>query len=190
MSRWRNPRLVLGVALVLGSAVLGGWLLTAARGTTDYWLVRADVRAGDPVVASDLSVVEGRMAGAGTLLPVADGRPEGVWARDLEAGTLATRDAVTGQLEHGREFPLAVEAGSTPPDLAPGQRVDVWAGPGDDAPGPRLPARRVLDATEVVSVSRPDGTGQRTVVVDTGRSGPAGDVVAASRGHLTLVRVP
>lgn len=191
MSRWRNPRLVLGVVLVLGSAVLGGWLLASARGTTDYWLVRADVRAGEPVTAADLSVAEGRWdgAGSGTLFAVADGRPQGVWARDVAAGTLPTRDAVTASVDRGRELPLAVEAGSVPPDLEPGERVDVWAGPRDEG-SVVLPARRVLASVDVLTVSRPDGTGLRTVVVDTGRSGPAGDVVAASRGHLTLVRVP
>ncbi|MFS0885978.1 hypothetical protein [Aeromicrobium sp. 179-A 4D2 NHS] len=191
-SRWRNPRLVLGVALVLGSAVLGGWLLATARGTTDYWLVRADVRAGDPVQATDLSVVEGRLDGAGSdaLIAVAEGRPDGVWARDLAAGMLPSRDAVTTRIDRGRELPLPVEAGSSPPDLSPGERVDVWAGPGDDGAVAGLSARRVLTSVDVLSVSRPDGTGLRTVVVDTGRVGPPGDVVAASRGQLTLVRVP
>lgn len=192
ISRWRNPRLVLGVILVLGSAVAGGTLLATARDTTDYWLVRADVRAGEAVDRADLSVAEGRLdpAARDAVLAVADGAPRGVWARDVAAGTFATRDAVSRQVERGRELPLAVEAGATPPDLAPGERVDVWSGPGDGAPSGGTLTQRVLLSVPVLSVSRPDGTGLRTVVVDTGRGGPAGDVVAAARGRLTLVRVP
>jgi len=181
------------VVLVLGSAVLGGWLLASARDTTDYWLVRSDVRAGDPVDPADLSVVEGRLDGTGAaaLLAVADGTPDGVWTRDVAAGTLPTRDAVAARVDRGRELPFAVEAGSVPPDVVPGERVDVWAGPQEQTGSSSLvSARRVLSGVEVLSVSRPDGTGLRTVVVDTGRSGPAGDVVSASRGGLTLVRVP
>ncbi len=192
MSRWRNPRLVLGVVLVLGSAVLGGWLAATARDTTDYWLVRADVRAGEAVTAEHLAVTAGRVdsAAAATLLAVAGGVPDGVWARDVTAGTLATRDAVAARTDRGRELPLSVAAGALPPDLTAGQRVDVWVGPGDDgrADGP---ARRFLLGAEVLSVSRPDGTGLRTIVVDTGHQGPGPQTVRATMsGQLTVVRVP
>lgn len=183
---------MLGVVLVLGSAVLGGWLLATARDTTDYWLVRSDVRAGQPVEPGHLAVVEGRLDGTGSaaLLAVAEGTPDGVWTRDVAAGTLPTRDAVAPRVERGRELPLGVDAGAVPPDVAPGERVDVWAGPGDDGAPTSGSTQRVLSAVKVLSVSRPDGTGRRTVVVDTGRSGPASDVVAASRGRILLVRVP
>ena len=40
----------LGVLLVLGSAALGGWLFSTTRDSTDYWMVRDDVRVGDRVV--------------------------------------------------------------------------------------------------------------------------------------------
>lgn len=191
MSRWRNPRLVLGVVLVLGSAVAGGSLLATARDSTEYWLVRADVRAGEIVEQADLTVAEGRIesAAAGALLAVADGAPQGVWARDVAAGTFPTRDAVSPRLDRGRELPLAVEAGALPPDLEPGQSVDVWAVPGE-TPGDGTVTQRVLASAPVLSVSRADGTGLRTVVVDTGRAGPAGEIVAATRARLTLVRVP
>lgn len=183
---------MLGAVLVLASAVAGGWLVATARDTTDYWLVRAEVRAGEPVEPSQLTPVAGRVepAAAGALLTTRGGVPRGVWARDAGPGTLVTRDAVTTSVERGRELAVPVTAGAAPPDLAAGDRVDVWAGPGESG-DPSRPTRRVLVAVPVVSLSGVDGTGSRTLVVDAGRGGPDADVVAAlGSGRLTIVRVP
>ena len=192
ISRWRNPRLVLGSVLVLVSAIAGGWLVATARDSTDYWLVRAEVRAGEPVDPADLAPVSGRLDAAATagLLATRDGVPRGVWARDASPGTLLVRDAIADSADRGRELAMAVPGGTAPPDLEAGERVDVWAGPGESGdPGART--RRVLVDVSVVSVSRVDGTGTRTLVVDAGRGGPGADVVSAlSTGHLTVVRVP
>ncbi|WP_146827569.1 hypothetical protein [Aeromicrobium flavum] len=192
ISRWRNPRLVLGAFLVLASAVAGGWLVATARDSTDYWLVRSPVRAGEPVDAGQLRPVAGRVdaAASAVLIPARYGVPRGVWARDVGEGTLVARDDVTLRAERGRQLAMALTPGSTPPDLAPGEQVDVWAGPGE-AGDPSLSTRRVLSGVSVVSVSRADGTGERTLVVDTGRGGPEAEVVSAlAGGHLTVVRVP
>ena len=48
---------MLGVGLVLASALAGGWLLTTARGSTDYWLIRDDVRAGARIEPGDLELL-------------------------------------------------------------------------------------------------------------------------------------
>lgn len=191
MSRWRQPRLLLGVALVLASAALGGWLFTSARDSTDYWIVREAVVAGSAVQAEQLAPVQGRVdaIAARALLAVEDGVPNGVWVRDVPAGSLVAADAVGAREEVGRQFPLAVASGAMPRDLAAGEVVDVWSGPGPES-GSGLTAQRLLTAVPVLSVSRPDGTGGRTVVVDTGAAGPTAEVVAAAgAGHLTVVRV-
>ncbi len=191
MSRWRNPRLLFGVALVLISAVVGGSLLAAARDSTDYWMVRSDVRSGERIDPADLTSVSARVdaVAASALLPADGPLPSGVWARDVTAGTMITEDAVADRASRGRQLPLRVVAGSVPPGLSVGQRVDVWSGPGPNA-DPAVEARRILTAASVVSASHSDGTGSRTIVVDTGISGPTARVVAeAAAGHLTLVRV-
>ena len=51
---WRDPRLILGVLLVLVSTVMGAAVIAAGSSTTGYWAVRSEVRAGDPVKRSDL----------------------------------------------------------------------------------------------------------------------------------------
>ncbi len=191
-SRWRQPRLLAGVALVLTSALLGGWLLTTARDATDYWVVADDVRAGQRIDAGDLAVVAGRVEApaAGALVEAADGMPAGVWSRDLATGALVTKDAIAESADHGRQLPLALETGALPADLAAGHVVDVWSSPGAEGDAERS-TRRILTAVPVVAVSRPDGTGSRTVVVDTGGAGPVASVVAASTAsRLTVVRVP
>lgn len=187
--RWRNPRLVLGLVLVLGSAVLGGWLLAAARDATDYWAVGSSVRWGDPVRADDLVVVSARVDGATarTLVPVAAGVPAGTWTRDMVPGALATRDAIADDVESGSELPLGVASGAMPPDLRAGQQVDVWA-TGDGREPMRV--RRLATAARVIAVSEADGTGRRTLVVDAGPGGPRPETIAAAAAdRLTVVRV-
>lgn len=192
MSRWRNPRLLVGVGLVCGSALIGALLVNSARDSTEYWFVRAPVKAGTAIEADDLGRVSGRLdiAAADNLVVASGSMPSGVWSRDVPAGNLLTRDAMVERISLGRQFPLAVAAGSVPADLATGHRIDVWSGPGPQT-DPGQAARRLLTRVAVIAVSRSDGTGTRTVLVDTGVSGPQASVVAdAASGHLTVVRVP
>ena len=172
-------------------ALVGGSLLAAAQNSTDYWMVRSDVRSGEKITQGDLTAVAARVdaVAAGALLRADGPTPHGVWARDVAAGTLVTTDSVADRSNRGRQLPFRVVAGSIPPGLTVGHRVDVWSGPGPGA-DPTVEARRILTAATVVSTSRSDGTGSRTIVVDTGISGPTARVVAeAAAGHLTLVRV-
>lgn len=191
MSRWRNPRLLLGIGLVLTSAVVGGLLLTAARDSTEYWVVTQDVRAGSPVRADALAPASARVdrVASGALVQARFGVPRGVWARDVASGSLVTSDAVADTHDRGREVPLLVPVGSVPAGLAAGHLVDVWSGPGPSNESDER-ARRLFTEVKVVAVSGSDGTGTRTVVVDAGVEGPSSDVVAqAATGHLTVVRV-
>ncbi len=191
MSVWRNPRVMLGIALILSSALAGGWLLSAARNSSEYWVLRTDVRIGQQVRSADLAPVSARIdsVGASSLIAVDGPAPHGVWARDIASGTLLTQDAVADRSTSGKHLPLRVAVGSLPPGLTVGQRVDVWVGPGPGAAS-EIQAERLLSSMPVVSVSGADGTGARTVVIDTGSTGPSAQVVAAAvAGHLTLVLV-
>lgn len=191
-SRWRNPRLLFGIGLVLASAVGGGVLLSSARDSTEYWVVTQDVRAGSAVRAESLAPASARVdrVASGALVRAGAGIPRGVWTRDVPSGSLVTSDAVADATDRGREVPLLVAAGSLPADLATGHVVDVWSGPGPSTESDDR-ARRVFTEARVVAVSRSDGTGTHTVVVDSGVEGPSSDVVAqAATGHLTVVRVP
>ncbi len=194
---WRDPRLLVGLALVLGATVGGARLVASQDDTVAYWAVADDVRAAGPVSADQLEPVRVRLDddSARRYLPAdepppLDGR---VWSRDVPAGSLVDATAFTApDAAGGHELPLKVEEGSYPADLAAGDRVDVWAGP---APGQGVaePADRVLAEARVVAAGEADpalGQTARTVVVAVASDALQSRVVAAvSARHVTLVRV-
>jgi hypothetical protein len=196
---WRDPRLVLGVLLVLVSTVLGAAAVAAASSTTGYWAVRSDVRAGDPVERDDLVATEAHVPEDAARHLLRTDRPlparldDLVWARDVGDGAFVTRGAMSSrQADVVTELPLTVTSGAAPADLARGDRVDVWVGPGpgEDA---GQEADRVLSDVRVVSSG---GTGtvrgapSRTVVVGVPDDALNGSVVSTvSAGHVTMVRV-
>ena len=51
---WTDPRLLLGVLLVLGATVLGARLVAMNDDTTTYWSVAHDVRAGERLSSDHL----------------------------------------------------------------------------------------------------------------------------------------
>lgn len=196
---WRDPRLILGVLLVLVSTVLGAAAVAAAGSSTGYWAVRSEVRAGDPVKRSDLVPAEAHLPddAARHLLATDEALParldDLVWARDVGDGALVTRAALVDQHSGDiTELPLTVTSGAAPDDLQRGDQVDVWVGPGpgDDASEKSV---RVLRDVRVVSTggaASVRGGPSRTVLVDVSDAELSGSVVSTvAAGHVTMVRV-
>ena len=194
---WRDPRLILGVLLVLVSTVLGAAAVAAASSSTGYWAVRSDVRAGDPVKRADLVRAEAHIPddAARELVATDETLParldELVWARDVGDGALVSREALASR-RSGTELPLTVTAGAAPTDLQRGDRVDVWVGPGPGEDAGQK-AVRVLGNVRVVSSgasASARGALSRTVLVDVSEAELSGSVVSTvAAGHVTVVRV-
>jgi hypothetical protein len=196
---WRDPRLILGVLLVLVSTVLGAAAVAASSDSTGYWAVRSEVRAGDPVKRTDLVRAEAHVpdGAARHLLPTNEVLParldDLVWARDVGDGALVNRSALADRQSGSvTELPLTVAAGAAPTDLRRGDRVDVWVGPGpgDDAGQKSV---RVLRDVRVVSSggsATVRGAPSRTVLVDVSDAELSGSVVSTvAAGHVTMVRI-
>jgi hypothetical protein len=196
---WRDPRLILGVLLVLVSTVLGAAALAAAGSSTGYWAVRSEVRAGDPVKRSDLVRTEAHVPDdAGRHLMAADETfparlDELVWARDVGDGALVARAALADRRSTGvTELPLTVTAGAAPTDLEGGDRVDVWVGPGPGDDAGQKSVRVLRDVRVVSTGGSPSVRGgpSRTVLVDVSEAELSGSVVSTvAAGHVTMVRV-
>ena len=198
---WRDPRLLLGIMLVLLSTVVGAKVFAARDDTVAYWSVRSAVAAGDEVKRDDLITTRVRLGSAvgDNYVRVDEEFPAGIdelsWARDVSSGALLDVSAlvVDGEQSAG-ELPLNVASGSFPLDLRRGDTVDVWVGPGPGQPTEGksvlvLKAARVLstggDSTAV------GGSLARTILVGVDEVELADKTVSAiSAGHVTLVRVP
>ncbi len=197
---WRDPRLITGLLLVLGSTILGARLAAAGDDSVEYWAVRSAVTVGDRVSQDELEPVRVRLSGAAadSYIRADEEFPAAladlVWAHPMEAGSLVSkRSLVTEDGIARAQLPLSVTAGSAPADLARGDLVDVWVGPG---PGDQtgVGTVRVLQAVRVLQsgddAAAAGGSLAQTVLVDVDGSllgtGVIGTVAA---GHVTLVRV-
>jgi len=197
---WRDPRLVLGVLLVLGATVLGARLAAAGDDRVAYWSVRADVVPGDVVTRDDLRTTRVRLSDASAATYVradeefAAPLESLVWAHPLAGGSLVARTSLVTRSSTARgQLPLSVAQGAAPADLARGDLVDVWVGPGPgDEPGAETV--RVLEGVRVLQsgddAAATGGSLGQTVLVDVDEARLDADVIGTvGAGHVTLVRV-
>ncbi len=165
---WRDPRLVLGVVLVLGSVVVGARTVQAAGATTGVWALATPVGAGTALTGAQLRVVQVSVdeATASAYLP-ADEPPAAGWVvlRGLAAGELLPRSAVAGAgdlAERAVSLPLE---GALPDGVRAGALADVWvawpeatsaatstAGAAAGRTSARQLPEQLADAVEVVAV--------------------------------------
>lgn len=198
---WRDPRLLIGLLLVLGATILGARLVAAGDDTVEYWVVSSTVATGDPVTRDSLETTRVRLSSAtqDSYLRAdeeLDAPLEGlIWAHSVPAGSLVGKDALVPLASTNRgQLPLSVAEGAAPADLARGDLVDVWVGPG---PGdePKGRAARVLESVRVIEsggdAAARSGALAQTVLVDVEHAELSGSVVSTvAAGHVTLVRVP
>jgi hypothetical protein len=161
--RWRDARLMVGVALVLASVALGAFVVGHLDDRTPVYAARGPLVPGQRLTDDDLTRVDvqlgtehGRYLSATTRLAT-----DRFVLRPVAAGELVPLAAVGGRTDVGvQPLVLTVDAGSAA-TLQVGSTVDVYvnrvdpAGSGGSAPaflGPEL-------TLEAVSVSSLPGNG-------------------------------
>ncbi len=197
-SRWRDPRIWLGAALVLASVVIGARVLAAADDTVAIWALRGDLAAGIAVESGDVAAVDIHFADASDAslyVSAEEPLPAGLHlVRDVGAGELLALTALSADATAApAQLPLAVGPAGMPGDLAAGDRVDLWAVPADDGVEKRArePAVVLGDVTVVsVSSAGPAGAGSdRQVLVTLPRDADVADALASLRGSdVVLIR--
>lgn len=148
---WRDPRLLLGLLLVAGCVLLGAKVMASADETVAVWSARADLAPGTVLERDDLRLTRVRFADGGAVeqyllegaLP--DGRT--VLSREVKAGELLPRAALTSGGDPLVEVPLAVGRADLPATVRRGSVVDVWV-----AGSAKGEARQLLDDVLVVAL--------------------------------------
>ncbi len=203
-SRWRDPRLVIGVALVAMSALVGATLL-APPATVGVWAARDALVRGQALSLDDLVRREVRFqdqADADRYVSAAlPPQPGMVLSRDVGAGELVPRaalDAASGL--PAVEVPLTVAVESLPATVRTGAVVDVWvtADPSLEPAGSSdHGATRVFSGVPVLAVSGggtalgPTATRQVIIGLDPAQEGSLPDALATmAAGSVVLVRKP
>ncbi len=196
--RWRDPRLWLGVVLVLVSVLVGATLFASADDTVAVWAADSDLHAGMPLTSDELHSTRVHFADssdAARYLRASEPIPPGaVAARDVAAGELVAVSAVSTSGASPDRLPLAVSSAGLPADLTAGDTVDVWAVPAADASSTqRRESSRVLDDVTVTSLGAEAAGGldaTREVVVALPAQTDVGDVLDALSGSdVVLVLV-
>ncbi|WP_338403119.1 hypothetical protein [Arthrobacter bussei] len=125
---WKDPRLLVGLLLVLASTTGVIALLQSQDRTTQVYSARTEIPVGATLTAEDLVAVPVRLGdAAGSYLPVSEGIAEGTVATRLVArGELVPSSALGTADELDRKpVGLTVED-PLPTGAAAGDRVDVW----------------------------------------------------------------
>lgn len=197
--RWLDGRAVLGIVLLLGSMIGGARLFAAAGHETTVWAAAHDLAPGERLASGDLTPIRVRLNGAARGY-LTGGAPVGYVVVRFVAGREllpAAALAASPRADATRLVTVPVQAGHMPPDLAPGDRVDVYVSPRSAGGSASIAAAApTLVLAAAVVQSRPSGG--RTFTADAALSvvlvvpvEHVADVVrAAESGAVDLVAVP
>ena len=186
---WRDTRVLAGIGIIMACTLGGARLLSSGADAVAVWQVNRDLSAGTVVSPDDVTAILVDPAAA-SAYALADGLPTARLGRDVRAGELLPV-ADDQEQPDVRWVTVPVEPLHAPADLAPGDRVDVYATEGADLGEPSAP-KLVLPAALVTSVSSDavGFSGEYGVVLEVAPES-AGDVLSAVRsGAVDLVRVP
>jgi hypothetical protein len=157
---WRDPRLLIGLVLLLTSVTVGARVVALADDTHPVYAARATLPTGTPLTTDVLELVRLRLTGtrARYLDAAQPLRPGQILIRTIGAGELVPTAAIAsaGAIQF-RPVSIPIE-GEPPVGLKTGALVDVWAsakrrdavGGGYDEP------ERIAESVEVFGLRTPD----------------------------------
>ncbi|GEL95126.1 hypothetical protein [Cellulomonas composti] len=195
---WRDPRLLVGIALVAVATLLGAWAVRSAQDTVAVFVVQDTVTPGTAIEADDLRLVEVHLPDeelAAYVTADAD-LSDVVVQRTVLAGELLPRAAL-GSAQDVDVRPVAVPLrAAAASGVEAGASVDVWFTPKPDEQSDEQADPYALATGLIVAeVDRPDrafgtagaGTVQVLVPVDL-----LPEVLAAlaSDGSIDVVPLP
>jgi hypothetical protein len=198
-ARWRDPRLVVGVLLVAGCALLGARLVGGADDTVAVWATARSMQPGQPLTTDDLRRQQVRFedqADADRYVSADDPLPAGApLARAVGAGELLPRSALGEPRSVSlTEVPLSVPTDAVPGTVRTGSVVDVWVTP-EAGGGPAAQSLLVLDDVPVLGAPRsgttlgPSATRQVVVGVAAAQADELPVALTALAGGTALLTV-
>jgi len=151
---WKDPRLLMGVLLVLVSVAGVVFLVNSADRTTEVYAARDGIAVGEPLTPEN--VVRARVRLGETeqhYIPVESGLPEGVVAVQRIGKDQLVPRASLGDVDELDRKPVALSISETLPSQAvAGARVDVWVAQPDAKNGYSEP-KLLLPGAEIAEVT-------------------------------------
>jgi hypothetical protein len=161
--RWLDARVLVGVALVVGSVVLGAMVVSRARTTMRFWAAARDLQPGTVVQAADLLPVPAHLGGGETAYIQADRSLVGLTlGLPVMTGELIPRSAL-GVTQAATRVTIPFQPEDAP-KLARGQRIEVWVSTKKCSGVPLLTDVTVQEVTNESSSAFSRDAGQTVVV--------------------------
>lgn len=160
----KDPRLLIGIALMIASMLAGALAFSAASATTAVVAVTRDIAAGEVISTADLKVVEVNVGDAhGVYVSRAVDVPQGALAESsLSAGQLLPKGAV-GQPNDSALRPVSIAIDQQlSTTLAQGDVVEVWRTKADN---PKDTAA-IVDRAVVRTLEQGGGLGMQETRVE------------------------
>jgi hypothetical protein len=151
---WRDPRLLMGILLVLVSVAGVVFLVNSADRTTEVYAARDGIGVGEALTAEKVVRAKVRLGETEQhYIPVESGLPEGVVAVQRIAKDQLVPRASLGEVDQLDRKPVALTIDETLPSQAvEGARVDVWVAQPDAKNGYSEP-KLLLSGAEIAEVT-------------------------------------
>ena len=165
--RWKDPRLIVGVVLVVASVLMGALLVSRLAETTPVLVARSPIVPGDPIDPDNLTLVEMRLGDQHDLyLGALEAIPDGsVATRAVQAGELLPLSAV-GQSADVPLRPIVIPVDSTVAEsVAPGVSVELWHTAAAQESGD-VEAELLVERGVVRSIDEGSSLGMRSMAVE------------------------
>ncbi|ATG56513.1 flagellar biosynthesis protein FlgA [Brachybacterium ginsengisoli] len=166
--RWKDPRLIVGIVLVVASVLMGAVLVSRLSETTSVLIARSAIVPGDTISAEDLVAVELRLGEqTDRYLGSVDAIPEGsVALRTIHPGELVPMSAV-GQSEEVQLRPVVIPVdASVAESVVPGATVELWHTAPTTEDGTEMRARMLVPDAVVRSVDEGSTLGMQKMSVE------------------------
>jgi hypothetical protein len=169
-ARWLDPRLIIGVLLVLGSVVVGTRVIAAADQTVPVLVAATDLAPGQTLSPALVDTRDVVLDGTVELYVTGAVGQGYVVTRAVAAGELLPRSSIAAATDDDalRYVTIPLPATEVPAGLAGGDLVDVW----------RIPPPDVTDRTASRLLTR--------IGVTDASSGEDGLTTAGGQARVTL----
>ncbi|MFE5775144.1 flagellar biosynthesis protein FlgA [Brachybacterium sp. NPDC056505] len=165
--RWKDPRLIVGILLVVLSVLLGALLASRASATTTVLVARDEVVVGDEIGSDAFTTAEVRLGDQSGRYASSPGDiPEGSTAlQSVHSGELLPVSAI-GQGGGGDLRPVVISVDSAVADsVSPGRPVELWRTAADEQDSDAL-AEKLVDGATVRRVFEGSTLGMRSMSVE------------------------
>lgn len=125
-SVWRDPRFLLGVALIIASVSLTTWIVNRATEGDELYRLNANIALGQPILTNQLVPVEARTT-SDAYVRVGALPEEAIATRSLSKGELLPTAAVSSTAQSGRRQVVIDVASRIPSSVTIGDRVEIWS---------------------------------------------------------------